>query len=176
MLRNFINELPDNKAYWTAYISGGIFLLCIALYYQFVLDELPCMVCIQMRLWITLLVIVAAAGLLLQTHKLANRLINFLILLISAAMIERSYLLLGTERGFVFADCGFELGLPTWFAIEEWLPWLYRIETSCGYTPEIIFGVTIAEALMVISVLLSLISGTVFLANLLSARILSTTE
>jgi len=78
-------------------------------------------------------------------------------------------MLLGTERGFVFADCGFSAGMPAWFAIEEWLPWIYAVETSCGYTPEIIFGVTMAEALMLMSVLLLIVSFCVFMASLISA-------
>ena len=89
------------------------------------------------------------------------------VVFITVGLTERSYQLLGTERGFVFGDCGFDLGLPAWFAIEEWLPWLFRVETACGYTPEIVFGITMAEALMVMSVGLLLLSFCVFLAYLL---------
>ena len=72
--------------------------------------------------------------------------------------------------GFVFSDCGFDLGLPAWLAIEEWLPWLFRVEASCGYTPELIFGITMAEALMVLSVLLLLVSFCVFLVYLFNIK------
>ena len=89
------------------------------------------------------------------------------VVFIAVSLTERSYQLLGTERGFVFSDCGFDLGLPAWFAIEEWLPWLFRVETSCGYTPEIVFDITMAEALMVMSVGLLLLSFCVFLGYLL---------
>jgi len=93
---------------------------------------------------------------------------------IAVGLTERSYQLLGTERGFVFGDCGFDLGLPAWFAVEEWIPWLYRVETSCGYTPEIILGITIAEALMVMSVLFLLVSFSVFLASCINLKTNST--
>ena len=85
-------------------------------------------------------------------------------------MVERSYLLLGTERGFIFSDCGFSLGLPEWFAIEDWLPGLYRIETSCSYTPEIAFNITMAEALITISSLLLLLSIGVIIAKLIHVK------
>ena len=52
----------------------------------------------------------------------------------------------------VFSDCGFDAGLPPWLALEDWLPWLYRVEASCGYTPELLLGITMAEALMALSV------------------------
>jgi len=165
-----IKTASQSRWYWLIYIVGGLFMLSDALYFQHVLEELPCVVCIQIRLWVTLLIIVSIAGLLFRRNKIANSVANLSIVLIAIGMVERSYLLLGTERGFVFSDCGFNLGLPTWFAVEEWLPWMYRIETSCGYTPEIIFGITMAEALMMTSVLLLLVSASVFVVNLISLK------
>ncbi len=97
-----------------------------------------------------------------------NAVANLFIVFIAVGITERSYQLLGTERGFIFSDCGFDLGLPAWFPIDEWLPWLYRVETLCGYTPEIFFGITMAEMLIVMSGLLLLVSFAVFLASIVS--------
>jgi len=169
MLKNIINQLKNksqNKVYWLLYIISGIILMAFALYSQHIREELPCLICIQIRLLVSLLVIVSVAGLLSRYNRVMNTLANLSVVLVGASMTERSYQLLGTERGFVFGDCGFNLGLPGWFAIDEWLPSLYRIETSCGYTPEIFFGITMAEALMVISVLLLLVSSCVFVASI----------
>lgn len=163
-----INTVSQSRWYWLTYIIGSLFMLADALYFQYVLEELPCVVCIQIRLWVSLLLLVSIVGLVSRHNKITNSLANLSVVLIAIGMVERSYLLLGTERGFIFSDCGFDLGLPAWFAIEEWLPWLYRIETSCGYTPDIVFGITMAEALIVLSVSLLLISSCVFVANLLN--------
>ena len=141
--------ISQSRWYWLMYIVAGISALAAALYYQHVLEELPCVVCIQIRLLISLLVIVSVIGLLSRNKRVVNSLAHLSVVIIAISFVERCYLLLGTEKGFIFSDCGFSLGLPAWFAIEEWLPWLYRIETSCGYTPEIIFGITMAEILMV---------------------------
>ena len=99
MIINNIKVISHSKSYWLTYILGGFFLLCTALYYQFVLEELPCVACIQIRLWVSLMIIVACAGLLLRHSEITNTMIHFIMLMISAAMTERSYLLLGTERG-----------------------------------------------------------------------------
>jgi disulfide bond formation protein DsbB len=106
---------------------------------------------------ISLLVLLALTGWLARANQWVNA-VNLAVFLTAVGLVERSYLLLGTERGFIFADCGFDLGLPTWFAIEETLPWLYRVETSCGYTPELLFGITMAESLMALSILFLVIS------------------
>ena len=162
-----LKNISQSKWYWLFYIVGGLSLLAEALYFQHALEELPCLMCIQVRLLISLLVLVSCAALLLQGSRVMSSLAHLSVVFIAVSLTERSYQLLGTERGFVFSDCGFDLGLPAWFAIEEWLPWLFRIETSCGYTPEIVFGITMAEALMVMSVGLLLLSFCVFLGYLL---------
>jgi len=167
---NRIKNISDSHWYWLFYIVAGISLLASALYFQFIKEELPCLMCIQVRLLISLLVIVSGVALLLRSNKVLNLLAHLSVVFIAVGLTERSYQLLGTERGFVFGDCGFSLGLPGWFMIEDWVPWLYRVETSCGYTPEIIFGITIAEVLMATSILLLSVSFCVFLVNLITLK------
>ncbi len=169
-LFNQIKKISASRGYWLLYIVGSLSLLAAALFFQFVHEEQPCLMCIQVRLLISLLILVSIAGLLFRNNRVMNIVTHLSAVLVFAGLSERSYMLLGTERGFVFADCGFSLGLPSWFAIEEWLPWLYRVETSCGYTPEVIFGITMAEALMVLSVLFLLFSLSVFVASLARLR------
>ena len=162
------NNISLSRWYWLVFIFGSISLMSIALYYQYARDELPCTMCIQVRLWFTSLIIVSFVGLLLRKNRVVNALTQLSVVVIAAGLVERSYQLLGTERGFVFASCGVDLGLPAWFAIEDWLPWVYRVETSCGYTPEVIFGITMAEALMGLNVLLLIGSVCVLLASIIT--------
>lgn len=168
MFNNITTQLKNtshSRSYWLVYIIGSLALLAAAMYFQFVRELPPCLLCIQVRLWLSLLIIVSIVGLLSRNNRVVNVIAHLSVVLIAVALIERSYQLLGTERGFVFGDCGFDLGLPAWFAIDEWLPWLYRVETTCGYTPEILFGITMAEALMLLSVLMLLFSLLVALAS-----------
>lgn len=162
---NQLKTVSRSRWYWLIYVLGGIFLIATALYFQFVRGELPCTLCIQVRLWVTLFIIVSFLALLLRNNIIFNAIAQISVILIAVALIERSYMLLGTERGFVFSNCGVDLGLPGWFAIDQWLPWLYRVETSCGYTPIIAFGITMAETLMVLSVLLFIVSVCVLIAS-----------
>ena len=165
-----LQNMSQSNWYWLLYIVGGLALLAVALFFQYYIDKPPCAMCIQVRLWISLFVVVAFVGLLTRGSRIINAVANLSIVLIAIAITERSYLLLGTERGFIFSDCGFDLGLPAWFPIEEWLPWLYRVETLCGSTPEIFFGITMAEVLIVMSGLLLLVSAAVFLASILPVK------
>jgi len=93
-------------------------------------------------------------------NRWINHIAHILTVVIAVGLLDRSYQLLGTERGFVFGDCGFDLGLPSWLPLDTWFPELFRVHSSCGYTPELIFGITMAEALIVFSVTFLLVSLT----------------
>lgn len=73
-------------------------------------------------------------------------------------MTERSYQLLGTERGWIMGECAMTSGLPEWLALERWFPWLFEIHEPCGYTPYIIANLSMAEILIVLSAVFSLVS------------------
>ena len=161
-----LQRLAHSRWYWILLMSAGITMLAIALGYQYVLGEQPCVLCIHVRLWVSLLVIFAALGLWLHKSAAFNSIIHFFTLLIAAGLAERSYQLFGVEHRFIFGDCTFDLGLPTWFAIDQWLPALYEAKTSCGYTPVLFSDITMAEALIVISALFVVVSLAMFLASL----------
>jgi disulfide bond formation protein DsbB len=166
-ITKLLADVSHSRWYWTLGLVTGISFLGVALFYQHVLDEQPCLICIQIRLWITLFIMVCVGGLITRSSRAGNIISNLSTVLIAIGLVERSYQLLGTERGFVFGDCGFELDLPAWFTIDTWLPSVYRVETACGYTPELLFGITMAEALMVFSAGLLLLTVCVSLASLM---------
>ena len=144
--------------YWLALALIGLSFEAVALFYQYVLELMPCVMCIQVRLWVMALIMVALLVLLLRRLRFISVAGHLLTVVIAAGLLERSYQLLGTERGFVFSECGFDLGLPDWFAPDKWFPTLFEVQTSCGYTPELLFGITMAEALIVVSVVFVLVS------------------
>jgi disulfide bond formation protein DsbB len=165
-----LKDIQQGHGYWLVYIAGSLLLMAAAMYFQYIREEPPCLMCIQVRILLSLLIIIAVIGLSTRKYPLMNVLANISTVLVAASMSERAYQLLGTERGFVFSDCGFDLGLPAWLALDEWLPWLFRVETTCGYTPEIVFGITIAESLMVLSILLLVFSACMTLLSLLALK------
>jgi disulfide bond formation protein DsbB len=146
------------KAYWSVLIVLALGLELAALYYQYVLDELPCVVCIQVRLWLMALLAVSIVALLIKKSTLIVALMHAMVSVIMLAMLDRSWLLLGIERGTIFGSCDMDLGLPGWLAVEQWAPFIFAVKTACGYTPELFLGITMAEALLVFSAALLLLS------------------
>ncbi len=165
-----LDRIGRSAGYWLMLCMTGLAFEGVALYYQHVLGEMPCVLCIHVRLWVLILILVSLAALWMRRHLLTRLLAHLLTLMIALGLLERAYQLLGTERGFTFSDCGFDLGMPSWFAIDVWFPQLFKVQTSCGYTPELLFGITMAEALMVSSALLLVLAVVMAIATLLNMK------
>lgn len=162
-----LQAIARSKLYWLALIVFGLAQLAIALIYQYGLDELPCLLCIHVRLWVSCFVLLSVIALFIRKYRLLLVGAHALNTLIMAGLLERSWMLLGTERGTIMASCEFDLGLPAWLAPDKWLPALYEVQTTCGYTPELLFGITMAEALVAMSAALLAISATLTLVSAL---------
>lgn len=153
------------RRYWAALILIGSALEAAALYYQYGLDEWPCVLCIHVRIWIMAFVLLGILAIICARSKLAMRIAHGLNVLIMLGLVERSWNVLAVERGWIFGNCEIDLGMPTWFALDKWIPSLFEVQTACGYTPLILFNITMAEALLVFSTLLLIISAAVCFAS-----------
>ncbi len=157
-----LSRLGRQRRYWAALVLGGLALEGAALYYQYALDEWPCALCIHVRIWVAAFILLGVAGLFATGSTVASRVLHGLNLVVMLGLAERSYQVLAVERGWSFGDCAMDLGMPAWFALDKWIPWLFEVQTTCGYSPFIAFGVTMAELLLVISVLLAIMAAGIF--------------
>lgn len=140
--------------YWAALLLLALSLMGVALIFQYVRQEWPCLLCIHVRLVVSAWILVALAGWFVRRRLWANMVSHGLMTVVAGALLNRSLVLFGTERGTVFGECSMNLGLPSWFALDKWFPAIYEVQSSCGYTPELLFGITMAEALLALSWLL----------------------
>lgn len=168
-MTSFLKTLANSSWYWVILILVGLSFEGVALFYQYVLEYGPCPLCIHTRILVLAFVLVAIVALLVRRTGFW-RFYHLLNVLIMAWLCERAYILLGTERGFVLTECGVDSGLPGWFALDQWFPALFGVMESCGYTPPMPFGISMAEALIVVFPLMLVVSLLVFIASLFSAR------
>lgn len=161
-------RVGGSPGYWLAMVVLGLSMEAVALFYQYVLEYYPCVLCIHTRIWVMGLVLVAAAGFMLRGLRPLRILAQLLLTVIFAGLLERSWKLFGTERGLIEGSCSMDSGLPSWFALDSWFPALFKVWEPCGYTPELLFAVTMAEALLVGSIILLLASVLMLLAAVLT--------
>ncbi|MDH3389137.1 MAG: disulfide bond formation protein B [Gammaproteobacteria bacterium] len=161
----FLVNLSQQRRYWLFLVLLGIALEGAALYYQYVRDEWPCVLCIQVRIWVVAFTLLGLLAIFFTGFKVAMKVFHGISVVIMFGLLERSWRVLAVERGWIFGDCEMDLGMPAWFALDKWFPWIFEVQTSCGYTPLILFDISLAEVLLVFSVFLSIISAALFVAS-----------
>ena len=153
-----ITDLLTSRWYGALFVTAGTALLLAALFYQYVLGEEPCQVCIHARLWVTAWILSGLMILLLPQHFVGRSLGHLSIIAAGIGLAERAFYLYRLENGIGDGSCEFQLGMPDWFAVDRWLPWLFEVRNLCSFTPEIALGISMAEALLATAITLSLLS------------------
>ena len=147
------------RSFWWAMLTLGGGMFAAALYWQYALGEDPCQVCIQARLWVVAIALIGALMLILPDTT-GTRLGGLTLLFISSMGLgERSYYLYEIENFRGDGSCQFTLGMPDWFAVDRWMPWLFEVRNLCSFTPEMLFGLSMAETLMGVGAGMSLLAA-----------------
>lgn len=161
----------------SAFFWVGIIVLCLAmeagaLYYQYVLDYLPCVLCVHVRAWVLFILLAAILGLFLRRGRLGLMVANLLVFVGALGMLERSYVTLGTEMGWIDGSCSeLQASFPTWLPLDHWFPALFKALESCGLTPWLIpQWLSMAQGLVGIAVLLSTVMLVLLMASLFWKR------
>ena len=157
-MKELLTKVSLSRWYWGFLLISGLSFEAVALYYQYILDEWPCVLCIHIRIWIAGIMLVSFFALLIKPVPWTTRILHLLTTVLAIGFVERSWQVLAVERGWIFSDCNMESGLPGWFALDKWFPLLFEVKASCGYTPYILMQISMAEILMATSVCLMLLS------------------
>lgn len=160
-----VSNVVSSKRYWLLLATVGMAMLGIALYYQYALGEEPCQVCIQARLWVVALLLTSVVAACLPNNWRTRFWGNTLALLSAAGLGERAWFLYRLENGQGNGSCEFQLGMPDWFAVDRWFPSLFEVRNLCSFTPDMLFGLSMAEGLLLISGLLIVVIGGALVVN-----------
>lgn len=145
---------PDtNTVLWVVVILATAVMQWVALFYQHALGYYPCLVCVHVRLWVTAMLLAGLLGLFTRKSRPMQIAAWSLLLVATVGFAERCWHTFAVEQGWVVASCEFELQMPSWFAVDQWMPWAFQPGGACGSTPEMLSGVSMAEALLVAAVL-----------------------
>ena len=143
-----LTNLLQSRWYWAVVAALGFMLLAVALYYQYALGDEPCQVCIHARLWVVAFTLIALIELVIPQTSPVRVAGNVGVIIAGAGLFERARYLYRLENGVGDGSCQFQLGMPDWFAVDRWMPWLFEVRNLCSFTPEMLFGLSMAETLM----------------------------
>ena len=162
-----LSHALQTRWYWVSLLLVGLALFAVALYYQYVLGDEPCQVCIHARLWVAAFTLIALFMAATPQNAALRIAANAGVLVTSVGLTERARYLYRLENGIGDGSCQFQLGMPDWFAVDRWMPWLFEVRNLCSFTPEMLFGLSMAESLMGIGALLSLVAAVTITMDLI---------
>ena len=157
---NKLSGVFNSRHYWAGLALFGAALFAVALYYQYVVGEEPCQVCIHARLWVVALVLVGTVMCWLPLNRGTQLVANLVVVVSGAGLGERAWYLYQLENGIGNGSCQFQLGMPDWFAVDRWFPSLFEVRNLCSFTPGMLFGLSMAEWLLLFAMGLCCIATT----------------
>lgn len=147
----FLIRIFTGRIYWLAMLVLGLFMEAFALYYQYVLGDEPCEICIHIRIWVAAFSLLALIMCFMSGRRHLNVGGHFVNTLLMCGLWERCKYLLDVENGKGEGSCNFFLDFPAWFALDKWFPAMFEVRNLCSYTPEVIFGLSMAQTLTAVS-------------------------
>jgi len=159
-----------SSSYWFLIFIAGLSLELIALYFQYQLGYGPCVLCIEIRAVIFIIMAIALVAMLLCRIRLFANIMNIALSAAGALFYIKSDLLLRIERNQVESTCGFKAEFPQWLPLDVWLPAVFEPWEACGYTPMLWLDITMAEALVYCSYAVIALGVLMLIINLLFGK------
>lgn len=143
--------------FWLA-IAGICFALDAgALFYQHVLEVYPCELCIYVRVWVLAIMLLSLMALVVKHFAPGALIFSLAGLALSIGLAKETYNLLAIEYDFgTGGACSFFANFPSWAPLDKWLPSMFQVQELCAATPDVLFGISMAEALALASLVLLL--------------------
>lgn len=147
-MMNTIYKLSESKFFWLLGIAYLLSMEGIALYFHYALEYYPCALCVQIRAWIAGTIILATLSAFLRKHFWLRWSGLTLTTLLLGGALYTSWVSWGVEKGTIVSSCTMGAGFPTFMPLDQWIPWLFRADGFCGQSPEMWFGLSMNETLM----------------------------
>ncbi|QSX35117.1 disulfide bond formation protein DsbB [Shewanella avicenniae] len=140
-----------SRSSWTMLLVSGVALELTALFFQYVMNLDPCVMCVYIR--VAVLGIIAAGLIGLIAPKLVFiRLFATVSWAVSASWgAKLAYELYQIQSDpNPFATCSFLPDFPHWMPLHDWLPSVFMPTGMCTDTPWTFLNITMAQWMLVI--------------------------
>lgn len=149
---NAVGRLAQRWQSWAAVIAICVALEAGAVYYQEALMYFPCELCVYTRVWIAAIGLLAVVGLFVRTLRWPVRAVLVGEIALCLGLAGVVWKLLALDYGFADAGaCNLYAQFPSWAPLDDWLPMLFRVQATCGETPEVLFGLSMGDGLAAVT-------------------------
>lgn len=130
----FLSDLTINSKPWLLLALSALGLELCALYFQYVMDLAPCIMCVYQRAAICSIIVAGFIGFAGYKYFLTRALAYALwaIGAIWGLIIAIEHVEIQSNSGSLFFSCDFIPNFPTWAPLHEWIPFLFEATGDCG--------------------------------------------
>jgi disulfide bond formation protein DsbB len=169
---NYLNNLTTTPKAWLYLALSAVGLEIIALYFQYVLDLAPCIMCVYQRLAI---IVIAFAGLLgaISIHYIIGRIVSFSLWATAAIwglITAIEHVDMQANSGSLFYSCEFIPNFPTWAPLHQWFPLLFEATGDCGEISWQLLGFSMPQWMVVIFSLYTAVFAVIIINRLLCTK------
>lgn len=133
MIKNIANW-PEYSGAWKLLFISALGLELAALYFQYVLDLQPCIMCIYQRTAVFGILFSSLVGIFLSQMFIFRliALAGWGISAIWGALIAYEHVDIQTASNPFFATCEIVPNFPSWAPLHEWIPQVFAATGDCG--------------------------------------------
>lgn len=130
----FLSDLTTNSKPWLLLAVSALGLELCALFFQYVMDLAPCIMCVYQRLAIASIILGGLVG--FAGHQyLITRFIAYGFWATGAIwglIIALEHVEMQANSGSLFFSCEFIPNFPSWAPLHQWIPAIFEATGDCG--------------------------------------------
>jgi len=169
---NYLSKITTSQKPWLLLAISALGLELSALFFQYVLDLAPCIMCVYQRLAILAIITAGAIGTLGHQNIFA-RAIAYVMWgtgAIWGLIIALEHVEMQENSGSLFFSCEFIPNFPTWAPLHEWIPFLFEATGDCGEISWQFFGFSMPQWMIVVYALYAIAFTLVLTNRLICAK------
>ena len=129
-----LSDLTTNSRPWLLLALSASALELCALFFQYVMDLAPCIMCVYQRVAICAIILAGFTGF-IGSRFLITRTLAYILWGIGAIwglLIAIEHVEIQKSSGSLFYSCEFIPNFPSWAPLHEWIPFLFEATGDCG--------------------------------------------
>ncbi len=130
----FLSNSTTHSKPWLLLALSALGLELCALFFQYVMDLAPCIMCVYQRLAIAAIIIAGLIGF-AGCKFLITRVIAYTLWATGAIwglLIAFEHVEMQANSGSLFFSCEFIPNFPSWAPLHQWLPAIFEATGDCG--------------------------------------------
>ena len=169
---NYLSNLTTKQQPWLLLAVSALGLELSALFFQYVMDLAPCIMCVYQRLAILAIFAAGAIGTLAHKNMLARTLAYILwgTGAVWGLIIALEHVEMQENSGSLFFSCEFMPNFPTWAPLHEWIPFLFEATGDCGEISWQFFDFSMPQWMIVVYALYTITLTLVLINRLICAK------